>query len=324
MDVGTDRRNSIKKNMMNVYSKYGIVLVLMLIIIIFTLSTPNFLTVLNITNIVRQVSFIGLVGLGATFAIVSGGIDLSSGSVIAAASVVAAYYAKIPGVPVIIPVLMGMMVGIVIGAINGSMITVARIVPFIATLGTLTAAKGFALLYSDGRPISNLNSSYNYIGAGNILGVPIPIIIFIIAILVSWVLLSKTKFGKHVYAIGGNENAAIYAGVNIMKTKLIVYIYSSLLASVSAVVLTARVSSGNPGAGDGYELQGIAAAIIGGVSFSGGIGTIFGTVIGTLIIGVIGNGMDLLNVNMYWKQIVNGIIIVAAVGFDNIRNRQRL
>ena len=304
------------------YEKFGVVIILLIVVVIFSIATPNFMKSRNLINIIRQVSFVGLVGLGATATIISGGIDLSSGSVIAAAGVVAASLAKDTPYPAIVPVLGGLGIGLIVGLLNGLLVSKAKIVPFIVTLGTMTAVRGFALLYTGGKAISSLNADFNIIGAGSLFNtVPYPILIFVVIAGISWVILSSTKFGNHLYAVGGNERAAIFAGINVARVKATVYIYSSVLAALSGIVLAARVTSGTPNAGEGYELNGISAAIIGGVSFSGGEGTIYGTIIGTLIIGAISNGMDLLAVNMYWQDIVNGAIIVLAVWIDRFRKR---
>jgi inositol transport system permease protein len=188
----------------------------------------------------------------------------------------------------------------------------------------MTAARGVALLYSDGRPIGNLSDSFVFIGEGSILGIPISVILFALVGLVTWILLNKTKFGKYIYAIGGNEQAAITAGVNTKKVLLMVYCYMGLLVGIAGLILTARTTSGQPQAGLMFELDAIAAAVIGGTSLFGGIGTVGGTIIGALIIGVMNNGLDLLGVSSYWQQIVKGIIIVSAVYVDSRKNKKKL
>jgi len=305
----------------NIYKNYGIFLVLLLFIIILWIATPNFMSWNNIINIIRQMTFVGLVGMGVTCAILTGGIDLSPGSIIAASSVVTASFALNHQYPVYVPVLAGLGVGLIAGFFNGLIIAKVKIPPFIVTLGTMTIAKGFALLYCNGAPISNLDPEFNFIGAGKFLEIPIPIIILAVFTVITFVMLNNTKFGRHVYALGGNEQAAIISGINVDRVKIIVYSYSGLLAGLAGIVLTARISSGAPASGTGMELDGIAAAVIGGTSFNGGVGSVLGTIAGALIIGVIGNGMDLLNVNMYWQQIVKGFIIIGAVALDRVRSK---
>jgi inositol transport system permease protein len=314
-----------------VFQKYAIVLILFTMILLVSILSPAFLQVRNLLNVVRQISVIGLLGMGVTLAIIALGIDLSSGSVLALAAVVAASLAqrpdwteaKFPGLvlPLIVPILAGLIIGVICGWINGFLIAQFKIPPFIATLGMMTVARGFALLYSDGRPISSLTDSYNFIGQGEIFGFPIPILILLLMALVTHVILNYTRFGRYVYAIGGNEQAARVSGINIDKVKIGIYTYAGLLSGLAGIVLSSRISSGQPGLGQGYELDAIASAVIGGTSFAGGVGTVWGTMVGALIIGVLNNGLDLLNVSAYWQQIVKGAIIVVAIIIDERKNR---
>jgi inositol transport system permease protein len=273
--------------------------------------------------------------------IITTGIDLSSGSVLALAAVFAAslaqqpdwHDAKYPGLvlPVIVPIVVALAVGILCGAINGGLVAKFKIPPFIATLGMMTVARGFALIYSN-RPVSGLTDSYNFIGQGEIfkviqipgqppLGLPIPVIILAVVAIGAHIMLNNTRFGRHIYAIGGNEQAALISGLNIGWIKIGVYTIAGLLSGLAGLVLSARIGSGQPGLAVGIELDAIASAVIGGTSLSGGIGTIWGTIIGALIIGVLNNGLDLLNVSAYWQTIVKGSIIVAAVIIDERKNR---
>ncbi len=314
-----------------VFQKYAIVLILLAMILLVSILSPAFLQVRNLLNVVRQISVIGLLGMGVTLAIIALGIDLSSGSVLALAAVVAASLAqrpdwaeaKFPGLvlPLIVPILAGLIIGLICGWINGFLIAQFKIPPFIATLGMMTVARGFALLYSDGRPISSLTDSYNFIGQGEVFGFPIPILILLFMALVTHVILNYTRFGRYVYAIGGNEQAARVSGINIDKVKIGIYTYAGLLSGLAGIVLSSRISSGQPGLGQGYELDAIASAVIGGTSFAGGVGTVWGTMVGALIIGVLNNGLDLLNVSAYWQQIVKGAIIVVAIIIDERKNR---
>jgi inositol transport system permease protein len=321
--------------------KYAIVFIFIAMVIALSFLTPAFLQPRNLVNVVRQISVVGLIAFGVTTVIITGGIDLSSGSVLALAAVIAAslgqnadwHDAKYPNInlPVIAPILAALAVGAFCGMINGSLIARFRIPPFIATLGMMTVARGAALLYSE-RPVSGLKESYNFIGQGEILkvvpvpnqpnlGLPIPVIIFVTVAIGMHVLLNNTRFGRHVYALGGNEQAARISGLNIGRIKVVVYTIAGLLSGLAGLVLSSRIGSGQPGLGVSYELDAIAAAVIGGTSLSGGIGTIWGTVIGALIIGVLNNGLDLLNVSAYWQTIVKGSIIVVAVIIDERKNR---
>jgi inositol transport system permease protein len=312
--------------------KYGIVLILLGLFILMSILSPAFLKTRNLLNVVRQISVIGLIGMGVTMVIITTGIDLSSGSVIALAAVIAAslaqkvgweaaMYPTLLGLPVIVPIIAGIAVGAVSGLINGSIIAKFKIPPFIATLGMMTVARGLALLYSDGRPISSLTSSYNFIGQGEVFGIPFPIIILVVMALITHFLLNNTKFGRYVYAIGGNEHAALISGLNVAKYKVLIYTYAGVLSGMAGIMLSSRISSGQPGLGNGYELDAIASAVIGGTSFNGGIGTVWGTLVGALIIGILNNGLDLLNVSAYWQQILKGLIIVAAIILDERKNR---
>lgn len=313
--------------------KYGIVLVLLGLFILMSILSPAFLKTRNLLNVVRQISVIGLVGLGVTCVIITCGTDLSSGSVIALSAVIAASLAQRAGweaakfpelagkLPVIVPILAGVLVGVLCGFLNGWTIAKFRIAPFIVTLGMMTVARGFALLYSDGRPVSSLTDAYNFIGQGEILGIPFPIIILAVMAVITHIMLSNTKFGRYIYAIGGNEQAAKVSGLNVGKILILVYTFAGFMAGLAGVVLSSRISSGQPGLGQGYELDAIASAVIGGTSFSGGVGTVWGTVVGALIMGILNNGLDLLNVSAYWQQIVKGLIIVVAIIFDERKNR---
>lgn len=310
-----------KKSLMFELERYRIIGVLLAMVIIMTILSPNFLDSRNLLNVVRQISIISIVAFGVTMIIITGGIDLSSGSVIALVSVIAASFAHPGEYPVIVPIIVGILCGAATGLINGTLVAKAKLLPFIATLGMTTAARGAALIYSKGRPITGFSKSFDFIGRGYLFGIPFPIYILIMVAIVSHILLTHTKFGKYVYAIGGNEQAAINSGINVTKYKMLVYTYAGALTGIAGVVLTSRLSAGQPTAGVGYELDAIASAVIGGTSMNGGVGTIPGTIIGALIIGVLNNGLDLLHVSAYWQQIIKGVIIVGAVFMDNLRRR---
>jgi inositol transport system permease protein len=329
--TGITETRSANRDRFNAFiRKYAIVFILLAMLIAMTFLSEAFLTPRNLLNIVRQISVMGLIAIGVTMVIITGGIDLSSGSVLALAAVVSTSLAqrldwaeiKFPGldVPVIFPILAALAVGAVCGLVNGSLIASFRIPPFIATLGMMTVARGFALIYSE-RPVSGLKDSYNYIGQGEPFGIPVPILILAFVAIAAHIMLNNTRFGRHIYALGGNEQAARISGINISRVKIGVYTIAGLLAGLSGLVLSSRIGSGQPGLGLGYELDAIASAVIGGTSLSGGIGTIWGTIVGALIIGVLNNGLDLLNVSAYWQTIVKGSIIVIAVIIDERKNR---
>ena len=318
----------------SIFSKYGIFLIFAAMVVGASILSPAFLSSTNLINIVRQMSIVGLIALGVTGVIVSAGIDLSSGSVVGLTAVVAASLAQSPDntaafypglhLPLIVAVLAACAVGALVGLINGSLVAKTRIPPFIATLGTYTAIRGLALLYTGGRPISDLTDAYDFIGQGDLLGVPVPIVILVVMAVVTHILYAHTKFGKYIYAIGGNEQAARVSGIDASKYKMLIYVYASFLAGLAGLVVSARIGSGQPGLGVGYELDAIAAAVIGGTSLSaGGIGTVAGTIIGALIIGVLNNILDLMNVSAYFQQIIKGCIIVGAVILDQLKQRGR-
>lgn len=304
---------SLAKNYLN---KYGILIALLVICIILSVATPYFFTAQNLLIVLRQVSINGILAIGVTFVIIAGGIDLSLGSVIALTGVIAASFAHPNTYPLVVPLLLAILSGVAIGAINGLTITIGRVAPFIVTLGMMTIARGLALVFSNGRPVTNLSPSFNFIGGGDILHIPVPILLFVSVIIISSVILKYTRIGRYIYAVGGNENAAKASGILVSRVKLFAYIMCSGLAALAGIVLAARINTGQPNAGIAYELDAIAAVVIGGTSLLGGRGSIAGTVTGVLIIGVINNGLDLLNVSSYYQQIIKGVIIVGAVLLD--------
>jgi ribose/xylose/arabinose/galactoside ABC-type transport system permease subunit len=299
--------------------RFGLVAALALISLVLALVKPHFLSTGNLINVARQISLNGILAVGVTYVLLSGGVDLSLGSVVALSGVVAATFAHPGDWPVVVPMTMGILTGAACGAANGMAVTRGRIAPFIATLGMMTIARGLALVVSKGKPVSNLSPAFTALG-GDVLGFPIPILILLAVAAASSVFLSNLRLGRHLYAVGGNEAAARAAGLNVRGVKLFAYLLCGSLAGLAGVVLAARITTGQPNAGVAYELDGIAAAVIGGTSLNGGVGSIGGTLLGALLMGVINNGLDLLNVSSYYQQIVKGLIIIAAVWLDK---RQR-
>jgi ribose/xylose/arabinose/galactoside ABC-type transport system permease subunit len=295
---------------------------LLLICVVLAVTNPKFLTLPNLTTIVTQVSINALLAFGVTFVIVTGGIDLSIGSIVAVVGVVAASFAHPDTYPVVVPVGLGLLTGLGFGLLNGLVITRSNVPPFIVTLGTMTIGRGLALILSKGRPVSNLSDAFNFLGGGNLLGVPMLILVLIVAFVACSVVLGRTVSGRYMYAVGGNEQAARASGIGVARVKLFVYTLSGGLAALAGILLTSRISTGQPNAGAGFELDAIAAAIIGGSSTAGGSGTMRGTLLGALLIGVIGNGLDLQNVSAYYQQIVMGVIIVGAVVLDSFNQKR--
>lgn len=311
---------AVLKNGNNLWRRFGIFFALVIIVIILSCITSSFLTGENILNVIRQISFNGMVAIGMTFVIITGGIDLSVGSVLALGALFTTSMSTQENpAPLVIAILVGLAVATACGFLNGLMVTKGKMAPFIATMAMMTMARGASLLFCNGRPIINLTDAFKEIGTGSLL-LPIPILVFLLVIIIAYLLLYRCRFGRKVFAVGGNEAAAKASGVNIDRVKISVYMISSFLAGLSGIILAARMSAGSPIVGEGYELDAIAAAVIGGTSLSGGVGSIFGTVIGTLIIGIITNGLDILNVSSYYQDIVKGLIIVIAVLIDRKRD----
>jgi len=301
--------------------QYGILIVFAVICLLISIVSPQFLTVSNWTIIFTQVSINALLAFGATFVIITGGIDLSIGSIVAVSSVASAMLAHPDTYPLVVPILTGLLVGLLIGAFNGFVTTKSNIAPFIVTLGTMTIGRGLALILSNGRPVSNLSDSFVFIGSGTFLGIPLLIIILILTFCICSIALNKTILGRYIYAVGGNEQAAHASGINVNRVKITVYSIAGMLAGLAGILLTSRITTGQPNAGAGFELDAIAAVVIGGTSTSGGKGTMLGTLIGVLLIGVINNGLDLLNVTSYYQQVVMGIIIIGAVVLDSLNQK---
>lgn len=302
------------------FGKYALYIAFLVLVIFLSFSSPVFLTTKNLINVVRQISVIGIISIGMTFVIITGGIDLSVGSLVAMTAVVATSFAtEDKSYPLIVAVGLGLLVGLVFGIFTGFFVAKMKVPPFIATLATMTIARGFAMVYSDGRNITGVKDSYAFIGKGSIGFLPMPVLVFLIIVLIGIFLLRYTKFGRHVYAVGGNEQSAIVSGINAVKVKFACYVLSGLTSAIAAIVLSARIQTGQPAGGAGYELDAITAVAIGGTSLSGGVGSVIGTVVGMLIIGVMTNGLDLLNVSSYYQQVIKGVIILVAVLSDRKR-----
>ena len=298
-------------------TKLGPLIGLFLLVIVITLLNPSFLSINNLFNVLRQVSISALIAFGMTFVILTGGIDLSVGSTLALTGAVAASLLA-SGMDPIIAMGIALILGLILGAINGVIITKGKVAPFIATLATMTIYRGLTLVYTEGRPISGLgdNMTFQLFGKGYFFGIPVPVVTMILAFAVLYFILHKTTFGRRVYAVGGNEEASRLSGINPDRVKIAVYAITGLLAAMSALILTSRLNSAQPTAGDSYELDATAAVVLGGTSLTGGKGWIFGTLVGALIIGVLNNGMNLIGVSSFFQQVVKGIVILLAVLID--------
>lgn len=297
--------------------KLGPFLGLLVLVVTVSIINPSFLEPLNLLNLLRQVAINALIAYGMTFVILTGGIDLSVGSILALSSALMAGM-MVSGLDPILAVLIGCILGAIMGAVNGLLITKGKMAPFIATLATMTMFRGLTLVYTDGNPITGLGDNYAFqlFGRGYFLGIPVPAITMLLAFAILWVILHKTPFGRKTYAIGGNEKAALISGIKVSRVKIMIYSLAGLLAALAGAILTSRLNSAQPTAGTSYELDAIAAVVLGGTSLSGGRGLIIGTLIGALIIGTLNNGLNLLGVSSFFQMVVKGIVIIIAVLID--------
>lgn len=308
------------KNMIQYLQDYGSFIALIFLVIVIGAISPDFRTVNNFLSLLRQSAINGLIAFGMTCVILTGGIDLSVGSVLALTSIICAHTIKI-GLPAPLSMLIALIFGIILGTISGLMVTKSRLQPFIATLITMTGYRGLTMILSGGKPISRLGNNLllNQIGKGSFLGIPIPVWILIIFFAIFLFVLKKTVLGRQIYATGSNAKAAELAGININNIKLIVYAVSGFMASLSGLILVSRLGSAQPTLGSGYELDAIAAVALGGTSMTGGRGKITGSLIGILIIAVLNNGLNIIGVSSYYQDVVKALVIFLAVISD--RNR---
>lgn len=304
---------------------------LVILCIVISLLSDKFLTTTNALNVMRQISVNVCISVGMTLVILAGGIDLSVGSVLALCGAIAAGLLKngieVPsanlyiGFTVLGIIVVALLAGSLIGAFNGYVITKFKVPPFVATLAMLTIARGLTMLWTNGFPISGLGENFAWIGIGWFVGIPVPVWITAFVVIIAIVITNKTKLGRYIYAIGGNESAATLSGINVRKVKLIVYSIAGGLAAGGGLLVTSRLDAAQPNAGIGYELDSIAAVVIGGTSLTGGRGSVGGTVLGAVIIGVLNNGLVLLSVSPFWQQVVKGAVILAAVVIDKAKSK---
>jgi len=312
--------------------RFQSVIALLILCVVLSFLTDKFFTGANGLNVLRQVAVNVCIATGMTLIVLTGGIDLSVGSILALCGAITAGLLKnglqfvsadlYIGFTVLGAVLAGLIIGSLLGFFNGFVITSFKVPPFVATLAMLTVARGFTMLYTGGHPISNLGEGFAFIGTGSWLGIPVPVWIAVVVVLLAVFITQKTKLGRYIYAIGGNETAARLSGIRINKVKLLVYMIGGALAALGGVIVTSRLDSAQPNAGISYELDAIAAVVIGGTSLNGGRGTVWGTVIGAVIIGVLNNGLVLLNVSPFWQQVVKGGVILLAVIIDKVGDKK--
>ena len=318
------KESYIKRNFISTFIRgnFGILIGLFVLSAILTVSTDFFLTGKNLLTILRQISINVLLAFGMTFVLIVGGIDLTVGSVVGASGVAVVMLIE-AGFPIPIAIICALLLGALVGLINGSIIAYTGMPAFIVTLSMQGVVRGVAYIITDGRSVASSNKFFTTIGNSYFFGIPIPIYIVVFVMIIISIILYRTKFGRRMYAIGGNATAAKFSGIKIKSLVVRVYIISAVLSALAGIVLASRMYSGQPTAGQGYESDAIAAAVLGGTSFSGGIGTVGGTLIGALVIGVLSNGLNLLHISSYVQMVIKGIVIILAVGIDLFKNRDK-
>ena len=294
---------------------------LLLVCLVMIFASNSFLSAANLENVARQVSINAIIAVGMTCVILTGGIDLSVGSLMALSGTLIAGL-MVAGMNAVAALVIGVAIGLGFGVANGFFVAFAGMPPIIVTLATMGIARGLALIYTGGYPVDGLPDWFSFFGSGKVFGVQAPILIMLIVYLLAWVLLERMPFGRYVYAIGGNEEATRLSGIRVARVKLVVYAFSGLTSAIAAVVLTARLMSGQPNAGVGFELDAIAAVVMGGTSISGGRGSIIGTLLGALLLGVLNNGLNMVGVNPYVQNVIKGAIILLAIYISRDRRRK--
>ena len=318
--VSAARNGEFQSVLYQFWQSLGMTVVLIVLCIFMAFLAPHFLTFRNVINVARQVSINAILAAGMTFVILTGGIDLSVGSALAVAGVISVWLTTNSGLSPALAVLAGIAIGAVCGMLNGVLISKFKLSPFIVTLGALTYLRGFAYVTTGAYPIINENLGFGFLGQGSIGFLPWPVIIALLVFVIGYIVLKRTVFGRRIYAIGGNEQAARLSGMNVDWVLIWVYTISGMCAGIAGIIFSARLLSAQPTGGDGYELDAIAAVILGGTSFTGGVGSIVGTVIGALIIGVLNNGLVLMNVPFFYQLIIKGAVIIVAILLDRIRS----
>ena len=310
-----------KLSFANLYSTYGVFFILVIEFLIFSLASKSFLTLGNILSVGRQMSFTGIAAIGMTLVMLTGGIDISVGSMLAMAGVLCAKLSADVGLPLWIAVVITLLIGALFGLINGAAVTRLHIPALIATLATQTILKGIAYLLTNAVPVKNLSTTYKFLGQGYIFGViPVPLIITVALYVLAWWYLDKTYLGRRVYLSGGNEEAARLSGINTKWTITGTYVFSGVFAAIAGVLMAARLGSGQPSVGSGFEMDVITATVLGGISVNGGKGKVVNVFVGACIMGVLANGMTMLNVQVYWQKVMRGGILLLAVFVDSVRS----
>ena len=298
---------------------YGSLIGLLLLVVVISVLRPRFISAANLRNVMRIASINGLLAIGMTFVILTGGIDLSVGAVMGCAGMYSAYFAQAAkGYPPIVAVLIGLLIGLGFGLFNGWIIAYLKVPAFVGTLGSMSIASGLTFLLTDAKPIPNLSEGFKKMGGGNLGVIPIPIMMMSVVLLVCFALLYKTRYGRYIFAVGGNLNAAHVSGIDTKKIICSVYVIAGVLSAFAGIITTARVTSGVTSTGKGYETDAIAAVVIGGTSLTGGKGRLWGTIVGILIMQFLSNGLDMLGVNAYYQLLVKGFVVIGAVMLDGL------
>ncbi len=308
-------KSYLKRNM-------GILIGLLAICVIIAMKSPNFLTQDNIMNVLRQISTNMYLASAMTMVLIAGGIDLSVGSIIAVSGVVAGTLVT-DGVPIPLVILICLLLGALCGTVSGAIISTTTLPPFIVTFSMMSILRGITYVYTGGTTVRIDDRNYINLGTGYLFGIPLPVIYLLVVLVIVFIILNKTRLGRHIYAIGGNQKAAEFSGIRVRRVRMFVYIFSGIMGSLAGMVLSARSYSGNPVAGNGAEMDAIAAVVLGGASMAGGYGYIGGTMIGALIIGLLNNGLNLMRIDSYWQIILKGIVILVAVYVDYVKNLKK-
>lgn len=311
------------RSLVDLARRFSVVLILLGISLVFALGSPDFLTSSNLLNVALQTSIIAIVAIGMCFTILTAGIDLSVGSLMALCGALAAGLATRQGLGTAPAIALALLAGMALGAVNGLLIVKGGMPPFVATLAMLAVARGLTLVYTDGRPIAGLPPSFVWLGDGQVLGIPVPVLIMLVLAVVAWLVLRHTSFGLYVYATGGNPETTRLAGVSTARITLAVYVISGFTAALGGILLAARLWSAQPNAAAGWELDAIAANVLGGTSLFGGVGGVGGTVVGAFIIGVLSNGLNLMGIPSYLQQVIKGVVFILAVMLDLWTKRRR-
>ncbi len=311
----------VKKSVFEVIKSYSLYLAFLVIFIAFSLLNENFLSINNVLNIIVQSSIIAIIAVGQTMVILTSGIDLSVGSIVGAVGIGIGLL-MVAGVSIPVAVVAGVIMGAIFGLINGVIISYGRVPAFITTLGMMGMARGFGLAMNEGKPVAGLPMEFEKIASASVGGIPSFVFYTLIIYVIMFIVLERTKFGRHIYAIGGNRDAARLSGVKVRVVEMIVYLFSGLFAGLGSVLLTARLNYATPVAGNGYELDTIAAVVIGGTALSGGQGRIIGTLVGALMLGILRNGLTIVNVSSFFQQIIIGAVIIIAVFADKLNEKK--